>query len=86
MSYHWTNPTRLATDCPMCGRPMARRARRDGTGAFLGCTAYPRCTFVEALDLNLARIERELEAARSDVAYLRDLCAHLTSEIDKGKP
>lgn len=84
MPYQWQSATRLASDCPMCRRPLARRKRKDGTGEFLGCTGYPRCDFVESVDLNLARIERELATAQSDVAYLRDLCAHLTEK--KGQP
>jgi hypothetical protein len=32
--------------CPLCGRPMARRARANatpGAGDFFGCVAFPEC-------------------------------------------
>lgn len=29
--------------CPHCGGSMERRARRDGSGDFFGCSSYPHC-------------------------------------------
>lgn len=29
--------------CPTCGKDMQRRARRDGSGEFWGCTGFPEC-------------------------------------------
>ncbi|MBQ7585587.1 MAG: DNA topoisomerase 3 [Desulfovibrionaceae bacterium] len=29
--------------CPKCNKPLARRARRDGSGYFWSCTGYPNC-------------------------------------------
>ena len=29
--------------CPQCGKPLARRQRRDGQGFFWACTGYPKC-------------------------------------------
>jgi DNA topoisomerase-1 len=38
----------LEEPCPDCGKPlMARKSRH---GAFLGCSAYPECTYTRALD------------------------------------
>lgn len=31
--------------CPKCGKPLARRTRRDGSGTFFSCTGYPKCTY-----------------------------------------
>lgn len=77
--------TRLATDCPFCGRPMALRTRRNDGSPFLGCTGYSArrepCTFVEAFNLNIGRVERELRTAIADRDYLRDLCAEVKSRL-----
>lgn len=76
--------TRLATDCPFCGRPMALRTRRDDGAPFLGCTGFtarPKCSFIESFDLNIGRIERELRAAEADRDFLRDLCAHVKARL-----
>lgn len=62
--------TRLSSECPMCSKPLRRRSRRDGSGEFLSCSGYPKCDFAETLDLNLQRIARELNAAKSDAEYL----------------
>lgn len=34
---------RAVPACPLCGRAMALRKRRDGSGSFYGCTGYPEC-------------------------------------------
>ncbi|MCR4666952.1 MAG: DNA topoisomerase 3 [Desulfovibrio sp.] len=31
--------------CPECGKPLARRQRKDGSGFFWSCTGYPDCRF-----------------------------------------
>ncbi|MCR5812913.1 MAG: DNA topoisomerase 3 [Desulfovibrio sp.] len=31
--------------CPRCGKPLARRMRKDGSGSFFSCTGYPQCTY-----------------------------------------
>lgn len=31
--------------CPECNKPLARRARKDGSGYFWSCTGYPECKF-----------------------------------------
>jgi hypothetical protein len=64
--------TRLASECPLCGAPLVRRSRRDGSGDFLACGAWRRtgCAFVESIDLSVERVERELRAARADVEFL----------------
>ncbi|MBO4334637.1 MAG: DNA topoisomerase 3 [Desulfovibrio sp.] len=31
--------------CPLCGKPLARRQRKDGSGSFFSCTGYPHCTY-----------------------------------------
>jgi len=31
--------------CPLCNKPLARRARKDGSGYFWSCTGYPECKF-----------------------------------------
>lgn len=79
MSYAWANPTRLSTECPMCG--CAMRLRTSKTGPFLGCTAFPRCKFTEAFDLNVARIARELERAEADRDYYQTRVAQLEAQL-----
>lgn len=73
--------TRLCTECPLCGKPLRRRTGR--TGDFLGCTGYPRCEFTEAIDLNLERLARELNAAKSDAEYLRGWADVVRARIRK---
>jgi ssDNA-binding Zn-finger/Zn-ribbon topoisomerase 1 len=75
--------TRLCTECPQCGKSLRRQSRRDGSGDFLGCTGYPKCTFVEAIDLNLDRIRRQLNAAESDAEYLRDWAEIVRTRVRK---
>jgi DNA topoisomerase I len=31
--------------CPQCGKPLARRTSRRG--AFVGCTGYPSCKYIQ---------------------------------------
>jgi ERF superfamily/Topoisomerase DNA binding C4 zinc finger/Putative quorum-sensing-regulated virulence factor len=33
--------------CPDCGKPLVQRARKDGTGKFMGCSGYPGCKHTE---------------------------------------
>lgn len=33
-------------NCPNCGKPLAQRTRKDGSGTFWSCTGYPDCKFV----------------------------------------
>lgn len=33
-------------NCPECDKPLSRKARKDGTGYFWGCTGYPDCKFI----------------------------------------
>lgn len=73
--------TRLCTECPQCGKPLRRQSRKDGSGDFLGCTGYPKCAFVEAIDLNLERVRRQLNAAESDAEYLRGWAELLAKKI-----
>ena len=64
--------TRLASECPLCGAPLVRQRRRDGSGDFMACNAWRRtgCSFAESIDLNVERVERELRAARADIDFL----------------
>lgn len=46
-------PSASVPDCPRCGAPMVLRAARHGPNAgqnFWGCSTYPRCRGVRALD------------------------------------
>ncbi|HRD94658.1 MAG TPA: topoisomerase DNA-binding C4 zinc finger domain-containing protein [Accumulibacter sp.] len=39
--------------CPRCGGPMVKRIAKQGSnagGAFLGCTAFPKCGGIKAID------------------------------------
>jgi len=38
----------LEEQCPECGKPLAKRLGKRG--AFIGCTAYPDCTYTRNLD------------------------------------
>jgi ssDNA-binding Zn-finger/Zn-ribbon topoisomerase 1 len=71
--------SRIASECPMCTRPLVRKSRRDGSGDFLSCTGYPRCNFAESIDLSLERLRRQLD----DVTADRDNLLHI---IKTGKP
>ena len=33
--------------CPECGKPLQRKHGRYGD--FLGCTGYPKCTFIKII-------------------------------------
>lgn len=72
---------RIAADCPLCGSPLRRRRNRKGTGEFLGCSSWPRCSFNESIDLNVERISRELNKAQSDASYFRELLQHIRGEL-----
>lgn len=63
----------------MCGKPLRRRSGRNGD--FLGCTGYPKCDFTEEVDLNLERVARELNAAKSDADYLREWAEIVRTKI-----
>ncbi len=65
--------SRIASDCPLCRKPPARKSRRDGSGDFLSCTGYPKCHFAESIDISLERIKRELD----DVTRDRDNLLHI---------
>lgn len=64
---------RIACDCPLCGSPLTRRSRHKDGSEFVGCNGYPRCKFVEPLDIGVQKISIELQRASDDVSYLRDL-------------
>lgn len=70
--------TRIASDCPDCGRYLARKRTKDGR-EFISCSGYPACKFAESLDPHLQRIAAELE----DVTRDRDELLHI---INTGKP
>lgn len=44
-------------DCPVCGEPMARRAR--GLREFWGCASYPQCTGTREMDYKGAGYEAQ---------------------------
>lgn len=33
-------------NCPLCGKAMVRKARKDGSGYFWSCTGYPDCKYI----------------------------------------
>jgi len=47
---------RIATDCPICGAPLAVKHTRQTGALFLGCTGYPNCRFAEDYDTALQSI------------------------------
>jgi ssDNA-binding Zn-finger/Zn-ribbon topoisomerase 1 len=64
---------RVSVDCPLCGSPLTRRSRHKDGSEFVGCNAYPRCKFVEPIDIGIQKISVELQRASDDASYLRDL-------------
>lgn len=34
--------------CPLCGKPLTKRLGKQGY--FIGCTGYPKCTYIRSLD------------------------------------
>lgn len=42
-------PEMLDRVCPECGKPLLKRKSRYGT-YFVGCSGYPRCKFIEAIE------------------------------------
>lgn len=81
MTYEWQNPSRIASECPLCGKALVRKGRRDKSGEFLACTGYPRCCFTENIDLNVARIGRELRVALDDRDYLKEWTDKLAEKL-----
>lgn len=68
------SPLVVLEQCPECrSRLVLRVNRRDG-GSFVGCSTWPRCTFVEAFD------EREQRLAER-IAALEDALAAVPSPI-----
>ena len=65
--------TRLASECPLCGKPLTLRSRKSDGEPFMACRGFPRCNFTEAFDLNVGRIEHDINAARWDRDYYADL-------------
>ena len=69
---------RLASDCPLCGKPLRLRRNRSDGNKFWGCTGYPACRFTEdyearstELITEIATLKRELWKARNEAEFAR---------------
>lgn len=71
---------RIASDCPMCERPL-KRVRMKSGDEFTGCTGYPACRFTEPVNWNIDRVMQRLNGAESDVEYYEAFVHHLKSKI-----
>lgn len=40
---------RIVKHCPRCGQPLVERTNYQTGDPFLGCTAYPSCTYSEPI-------------------------------------
>src|SRR5262245_45335162 len=60
----------LTSTCPQCHGLLRLRHRRDGQGAFLGCSAFPACRFTAEYEPVLADLAARLEAAEAHVPAL----------------
>ena len=57
-----------ARACPACGQPLSIKLSRSG-GGFIGCTAYPACTYMRSLAL-----AEESEKESATRAHSRAIC------------
>ena len=54
----------LSERCPACGAALRVQRRRVDRERFIGCSAYPRCKFVEDFDERMQRVLAELKKAQ----------------------
>ncbi|AXR08301.1 DNA topoisomerase family protein [Salinimonas sediminis] len=62
--------------CPQCGNAL--RIRNSKTGPFIGCSAYPECTYSKPLQDNQTTVLKEIEGTQCP------LCQHAMA-IKKGR-
>jgi ssDNA-binding Zn-finger/Zn-ribbon topoisomerase 1 len=66
-----TSPAYAVTaSCPSCGGALIVRTRRDGSH-FIGCTTYPKCTYITEYDPVLQELRNRITRAEAENALLR---------------
>ena len=65
MPTHHTAIYSLTATCPRCLGELRLRTRHDGQGSFVGCSAYPSCTYTAPYDAVLHALGTRLAAAEA---------------------
>jgi predicted RNA-binding Zn-ribbon protein involved in translation (DUF1610 family) len=60
----------VPASCPSCGNTLIVRTRRDRSH-FIGCTAYPKCTYITEYDSILQQLHNRITRAEAENALLR---------------
>ena len=55
------DPEDTGRTCPRCGKPLLKRKSRYGS-YFIGCSGYPECDYLEAIEGEKRRFRRRKKA------------------------
>lgn len=78
-------PWRLAAECPVCGRGLRLRRRREDRRPFIGCAGYPSCKFAEDYDEVLVAIVAERDRLRREQDSLLEYATTLEDELEEAR-